>query len=105
MLTDNSRQGFRQLALRFAEVADALATAHRQGIVHRDLKPSNLIADHAGRIWVADFGLARHAAIDDLTQSGEIVGTLRYMSPEQACGRSDAIDGRTDVYGMGATLY
>jgi tetratricopeptide (TPR) repeat protein len=102
---DNSRRGFRELAAQFAEVADALHEAHRQGVVHRDLKPSNLIADQTGRIWVADFGLARHAAIDDVTQSGEIVGTLRYMSPEQARGRSDAVDGRTDVYGIGATLY
>ena len=104
-LCENDKQAYTTLAARFADVADALHMAHLQGIVHRDVKPSNLIGDHTGRIWVADFGLARHGAIDDLTQSGEIVGTLRYMSPEQARGRSDAVDGRTDVYGIGATLY
>lgn len=84
------------------QVADALAYAHQEGIVHRDVKPSNLLLDRSDRVWIADFGLAKVRERDDLTRSGEIVGTLRYMAPERLRGWSDP---RSDIYGLGVTLY
>lgn len=87
-----------------AEVAEALAHAHAQGTIHRDVKPSNLLVDEDGAAWVTDFGLARGDALASITFTGDIVGTARYMSPEQASGSRD-LDPRTDVYSLGATLY
>ena len=86
------------------QVADALDYAHKQGILHRDVKPSNLLLDMRGTVWVTDFGLAKVAGPggDDLTHTGDIVGTLRYMPPESFEGKSDA---RSDVYSLGLTLY
>jgi tetratricopeptide (TPR) repeat protein len=85
------------------QVAEALAFAHAQGIVHRDVKPSNLLLDLQGRAWITDFGLAKESAGPaDLTHSGFLVGTLRYLPPERFQGHSDA---RGDVYGLGLTLY
>ena len=72
------------------QVADALAYAHRQGVLHRDVKPSNLLLDAQGTSWVTDFGLAKAASDgDDLTHTGDIVGTLRYMAPERFDGQCD----------------
>ncbi|HAK97243.1 MAG TPA: hypothetical protein DCM87_20205 [Planctomycetes bacterium] len=83
------------------QVADALSYAHSQGTLHRDIKPANLLVDAQGLVWVADFGLAK--AIDpDGSHSGDVVGTLRYMAPEQFEGRTDA---RSDLYSLGLTLY
>ena len=83
------------------QVADALHYAHENKILHRDIKPANLLLDLKGNIWVADFGLAKFEN-DDLTRTGDFVGTLRYMSPERFEGRCSA---QSDVYSLGMTLY
>lgn len=85
-----------------AQCAGALDYAHRQGTLHRDIKPANLLLDPHGTVWITDFGLAKLIERDDLTASGDMVGTLRYMSPEQFEGRADC---RSDVYNLGLTLY
>ncbi len=87
------------------EAALALDHAHENGVLHRDIKPSNLMIDGAGHLWVADFGLARFQSDSSLTVSGDVLGTLRYMSPEQALANRSVVDQRTDVYSLGATLY
>lgn len=87
------------------QVALALDHAHEYGIVHRDIKPSNLLLDAHGKIWVADFGLARFQADAGMTATGDVMGTVRYMTPEQASGGATAVDERTDVYSLGITLY
>jgi WD40 repeat protein len=84
------------------QVADALAYAHKQGVVHRDVKPSNLLLDLAGTVWVTDFGLAKADDQQNLTHTGDIIGTLRYMPPEAFDGKADA---RGDIYSLGLTLY
>src|SRR5262249_9598069 len=85
--------------------AEALDHAHDRGILHRDIKPANLMLDAAGHLWVTDFGLAQIQGDSRLTPTGDILGTLRYMSPEQALARRVVIDGRTDIYSLGVTLY
>lgn len=87
------------------QTAEALEYAHSAGIVHRDIKPSNLLVCDTGHLWVADFGLAFTSDIADLTNTGDIVGTLRYMSPEQLRAKPSTIDHRTDIYSLGLTLY
>jgi WD40 repeat protein/serine/threonine protein kinase len=84
------------------QVAEALEYAHQQGVLHRDIKPSNLLLDRRTTVWVTDFGLAKAADSDDLTHTGDLLGTLRYMPPEAFEGKSDA---RSDVYSLGLTLY
>ena len=96
---------FRSSARFILQAAEALEHAHEFGIVHRDIKPGNLLVDVHGRLWITDFGLAQFHADADKTQTGDIPGTLRYMSPEQALGQRVLLDHRTDIYSLGATLY
>jgi WD40 repeat protein/tetratricopeptide (TPR) repeat protein len=84
------------------QVAEALEYAHKQGVLHRDIKPSNLLLDTQGTVWVTDFGLAKADDQQNLTHTGDILGTLRYMPPEAFEGKSEA---RSDVYSLGLTLY
>src|SRR5262245_4462266 len=96
---------FRHVAELGIQAAEALDHAHQLGIVHRDIKPANLMLDGQGKLWITDFGLARTAADSGLTLTGDLVGTLRYMSPEQALAKHGLVDHRSDVYALGATLY
>lgn len=101
-VTDSPRQYIRSVARIGVQVAEALDYAHQQGIWHRDIKPSNLLLDGHGAVWITDFGLAKVASDENLTHTGDIVGTARYMAPERFRGRCDA---RSDVYSLGLTLY
>ncbi|MEX2179252.1 MAG: serine/threonine-protein kinase [Gemmatimonadaceae bacterium] len=87
------------------EVAWALAYAHGRGVIHRDIKPDNILLEKgSGRALVSDFGIARVLTAATMSQQGEVMGTLRYMSPEQATGQPD-VDGRSDLYSLGVTAY
>ena len=92
----------REVARLGAQMAGALAYAHKRGVLHRDIKPSNLLLDATGNVWVTDFGLAKLEEGEDLSNSRDVVGTLRYMAPERLRGVSDR---RCDIYALGATLY
>jgi serine/threonine protein kinase len=84
------------------QIADALHYAHEMGVLHRDIKPSNLLLDVHGNVWVTDFGLAKTSDDDNLTRTGDVLGTLRYLAPEVFDGVTDI---RTDIYSLGLTLY
>jgi hypothetical protein len=102
-LSDSGNQYWQSVARVGMQVADALAHAASQGVLHRDIKPSNLLLDDTGNVWVTDFGLAKAASdSDDLTHTGDVVGTMRYMAPERFNGQGDL---RSDVYSLGLTLY
>jgi serine/threonine protein kinase len=120
--TKRDRAHFRHIATLIASAADALEYAHSMGVVHRDIKPGNLMLDFSpsplvgeGRgggahLWITDFGLAKLANPGrepggELTLTGDLLGTLRYMSPEQALAKHGLVDHRTDIYSLGATLY
>lgn len=92
-----------RLAARMAaDLADALHFAHLHGVLHRDVKPANILVDRESAVWITDFGLAKHDESGDLTRSGDVIGTLRYMAPEQLHGQTDV---RSDVYSLGLTLH
>ncbi len=101
----DSRGFYRTVARLGIQAAEALEHAHEYGVIHRDIKPGNLMVDAHGHLWITDFGLAQFQTDASLTQSGDLLGTLRYMSPEQASGQRIAVDHRTDIYSLGATLY
>ena len=96
---------FEKIGKAFADVADGLQHAHSKGVIHRDIKPSNVILDGDGTLRILDFGLARLEGQETLTLTGDVIGTLRYMSPEQVRRRQIPVDHRTDVYSLGATMY
>src|SRR4029077_10577861 len=102
-LSESGNQYWQSVARVGMQVADALAHAASQGVLHRDVKPSNLLLDETGNVWVTDFGLAKaDGEGDDLTHTGDVVGTLRYVAPERFNGQGDL---RSDVYSLGLTLY
>jgi serine/threonine protein kinase len=85
------------------QAADGLAAAHAQGIIHRDIKPANIMIMPSGQVKIMDFGLAKQAGTADLTRTTAILGTIAYMSPEQA--RGDKVDARTDIWSLGCTMF
>ncbi|MCA9130039.1 MAG: tetratricopeptide repeat protein, partial [Planctomycetales bacterium] len=96
---------FRSAAVLGVQAAEALQHAHEQGVFHRDIKPGNLMLDANTKPYLTDFGLARIEADAGITRTGDLVGTLRYMSPEQALAKRAVSDGRSDIYSLGVTLY
>ena len=100
----------RQTMVLFEKICHAMRYAHQKGIIHRDLKPANILVDDRQEPHILDFGLAKTAGtsqedVSMLSMTGEIKGTLNYMSPEQATGRTDEVDMRTDIYSLGVMLY
>jgi serine/threonine protein kinase len=93
---------FRSVAWIVKQIANALEYAHEQGTLHRDVKPANLLLDTEGGVWVADFGLAKAMENDNVSRTGDVVGTLRYMAPEQFTGNPSP---HSDTYSLGLTLY
>ncbi len=103
--TRGHAQFFRSVARLGIQAADALQHAHDLGVLHRDIKPGNLMLDAGVNLHITDFGLARIETDAGMTLTGDLVGTLRYMSPEQALAKRVVIDHRSDIYSLGMTLY
>ena len=103
--TGKEPERYRTITRYMAQAAEALEYAHQEGIVHRDIKPANLLIDLRGNVWITDFGLAHFHEAPGLTHTGDVMGTIRYMSPEQASGQRVVLDHRTDIYSLGATFY
>lgn len=101
----SKKEYFRSVAVLGAQAAIALQHAHEHGIVHRDVKPANFLIDGSSRLHLTDFGLARVESEVGVTMTGDLIGTLRYMAPEQALGKQAELDYRADIYSLGATLY
>jgi tRNA A-37 threonylcarbamoyl transferase component Bud32 len=97
-----SEPEWRSIARLGIQAADALDYAHKHGTLHRDVKPANILLDSQGTVWLTDFGLAKVMEQNNLTSTGDLVGTLQYLAPESLHGQSDA---RSDVYSLGLTLY
>ena len=105
LIKSSPNMGFDHAAAIASDVASALGYAHRHGVVHRDIKPGNVLITNDGHIKVTDFGIARaqSAPSEDLTQTGSVMGTASYISPEQA--QSQSVDGRSDIYSLGIVLF
>ena len=103
--SDKPRTFFRGLAQLGLQAARGLEHAHQLGVVHRDIQPANLLLDVKGDLWITDLGLAHCQSQAGLPLTGDLVGTLRYMSPEQAMATRTPIDQRVDIYSLGATLF
>ena len=103
--TPRNAQYYRSVARLGIQAAEALGHAHDLGVLHRDIKPGNLMLDASANLHITDFGLARIEADAGMTMTGDLVGTLRYMSPEQALAKRVVIDHRSDIYSLGMTLY
>lgn len=101
----DTKEYFRTVAQLGIQAAEALDYAHQSGIIHRDVKPGNLLIDAEGKLYVTDFGLARIETDAGMTMTGDLLGTLAYMSPEQALAKRVVVDHRTDIYSLGVTLY
>ncbi|QDU80087.1 Serine/threonine-protein kinase PrkC [Polystyrenella longa] len=101
----SSRSGIDKLVSLFVDVVDAIEYAHERGIIHRDIKPSNLLMDTSHKLWIGDFGVAKTDASITITATNLLVGTPRYMSPEQVSGEKSFVDHRTDIYSLGSTLF
>jgi tetratricopeptide (TPR) repeat protein len=102
LLESETRLTPKQVAKLGMQAASALAYAHQQHVLHRDIKPANLLVNDELDLWVTDFGVAKALEADAVTRTGDVVGTLRYMAPEQVLGEADA---RSDIYSLGITLY
>jgi len=102
-LTGQGRLGVNEAVDIIVQVLSGLTAAHREGIIHRDLKPGNIMQDATGRVVVMDFGLARTVASDGMTRTGMMVGTMEYMSPEQALAKN--LDARSDIFTVGLIFY
>jgi serine/threonine protein kinase len=103
--TKGSPKVYRAVARLIEQAAEALEYAHQQGIIHRDIKPANLLVDKHRHLWITDFGLAHLHDEQNLTHTGELLGTILYASPEQVSGQRVLVDQRTDLYSLGATFY
>jgi serine/threonine protein kinase/tetratricopeptide (TPR) repeat protein len=99
------REYFQKVGRLLIQAAEALDHAHQAGVIHRDVKPANLLVDAQGELWITDFGLARLSSSPGVTATGDLLGTIRYMSPEQAQAMRVPVDHRTDIYGLGVTAY
>ena len=103
--SSDRREYFRSVAVLGIQAASALQHAHDHGIIHRDIKPANLLLDNSSKLYVTDFGLARVEADAGVTMTGDLIGTLRYMAPEQALAKRVVVDHRADIYSLAVTLY